>query len=245
LYIHFSRFSRPYEIFKRLWVPEWPAFRELIKVGLPISLMIFFEAGLFTAAAFMMGWIGTIELAAHGIAIQIASISYMIPLGFSQAASVRVGNAVGRSDREGIRLAANAVMLVSIIMALFSALVFVLFPDTLIQLFLDKANNDAVAVLTYAVPLLYMAAAFQIFDTVQVASAGNLRGLKDTKIPMIIASISYWPVGLTIAYVLAFPLGLGGIGIWGGLVAGLAFAGILLTLRFGKREALGLVKFSA
>ncbi len=243
LYIHFSRFSRPYEIFKRLWVPEWPAFRELIKVGLPISLMIFFEAGLFSAAAFMMGWIGTIELAAHGIAIQIASISYMIPLGFSQAASVRVGNAVGRSDREGIRLAANAVMLVSIIMALFSALVFVLFPDTLIQLFLDKANNDAVAVLTYAVPLLYMAAAFQVFDTVQVASAGNLRGLKDTKIPMIIASISYWPVGLTIAYVLAFPLGLGGVGIWGGLVAGLAVAGILLTLRFKRREALGLVKF--
>ncbi len=242
-YIHFSRFSRPYEIFKRLWVPEWPAFRELIKVGLPISLMIFFEAGLFSAAAFMIGWIGTVELAAHGIAIQIASISYMIPLGFSQAASVRVGNAVGRSDREGIRLAAKAVMSVSIAMALVSASIFLLFPDFLVQLFLDDENKDATAVLAYAVPLLYVAAAFQIFDNIQVASSGNLRGLKDTHTPMIIAAISYWPIGLTVAYVLAFPLGFGGVGVWGGLVVGLAVAGLLLTLRFHKREVLGLVKF--
>jgi len=224
-------------------VPEWPAFRELIKVGLPISLMIFFEAGLFSAAAFMMGWIGTIELAAHGIAIQIASISFMIPLGLSQVASVRVGNAVRRSDREGIRLAAKAVMVVSIAIAMVSALIFLLFPDFLIQLFLDDENKDAGAVLKYAVPLLYVAAAFQIFDTVQVVSSGNLRGLKDTHVPMIIASISYWPVGLSVAYVLAFPMGFGGIGVWGGLVVGLAVAGLLLTLRFNKREALGLVKF--
>jgi len=244
LYIHFSQFSKPYEIFKRFWVPEWAAFRELIKVGLPISMMIFFEAGLFSAAAFMIGWIGTIELAAHGIAIQIASISYMIPLGLSQAASVRVGNAVGRSDREGIRLAAKAVMIVSIAMAIISALIFLLVPEYLVQLFLDEKNNDAVAVLAYAVPLLYVAAAFQIFDTVQVASAGNLRGLKDTHVPMVMASISYWPVGLTVAYVLAFPLGFGGVGVWGGLVVGLALASLLLTIRFNKREELDLVNFS-
>lgn len=243
LYIQFSSFSRPYEIFKRFWVPEWPAFVELIKVGVPISLMIFFEAGLFSAAAFMIGWIGTIELAAHGIAIQIASISYMIPLGLSQVASVRVGNAMGRTDRKGIDLAAKAVMAVSIAMALVSAMVFLLMPEYLIRFFLDDNNSDAVTVLAYAVPMLYVAAAFQIFDTVQVVSAGNLRGLKDTKVPMIIASISYWPVGLSVAYVLAFPLGLGGVGVWGGLVTGLAVASLLLTWRFNKRESLGLVNF--
>jgi len=211
LYIQFYDFSRPYEIFKRFWVPE--------------------------------GWIGTLELAAHGIALQITSVSYMIPLGLSQAASVRVGNAVGRSDREGIRLAAKAVMALSIVLAMVSALIFLLFPELLIQLFLDDENQDAIAVLKYAIPLLYVAATFQIFDTIQAISSGNLRGLKDTKVPMIMASISYWPVGLTVGYILAFPAGLGGVGVWLGLVVGLAVASFLLTLRFNKREELGLVKF--
>ena len=241
LYVRYSAFCRPYEIFKRLWKPEWPAFREIIKIGLPISLMIFFEAGLFSAAALMIGWIGAIELAAHGIAIQLASLSYMIPLGLSQVASVRVANSLGRGDSVGVGLAANAVMLLALGFACMSALVFILVPEVLIELFLSEDESDASSVITYAVPMLVMAAAFQIFDAIQVISAGNLRGLKDAKVPMIIAAISYWPIGLTAAYVLAFPLRYGGTGVWAGLVIGLAVASVCLTWRFKNRKRLGLL----
>lgn len=241
LYVRYSAFCRPYEIFKRLWKPEWGAFREIIKIGLPISLMIFFEAGLFSAAALMIGWIGTVELAAHGIAIQLASLSYMIPLGLSQVASVRVANSLGRGDTVGIGLAAKAVMLLSLGFAFVSAMVFLLVPETLIQFFLTEEETDASAVIAYAVPMLVMAAAFQIFDAIQISSAGSLRGLKDAKVPMIIAAISYWPIGLTAAYVLAFPMGYGGAGVWAGLVIGLAVASVCLTWRFANRERLGLL----
>lgn len=241
LYVRYSAFCRPYEIFKRLWKPDWAAFREIIKIGIPISLMIFFEAGLFSAAALMIGWIGAVELAAHGIAIQLASLSYMIPLGLSQVASVRVANSLGRGDSLGIKLAANSVMLLSFGFACVAALMFLLVPEPLIQLFLNKEETDASAVISYAVPLLVMAAAFQIFDAIQIASAGNLRGIKDAKVPMIIAAISYWPIGLTSAYILAFTFGYGGAGVWAGLVVGLAVASICLTWRFQQRERLGLL----
>jgi len=242
LYVRYSAFCRPYEIFKRLWKPDWSAFLEIIKIGLPISLMIFFEAGLFSAAALMIGWIGAIELAAHGIAIQLASVAYMIPLGLSQVAAVRVANALGRGDPIGIGLAAKAVMLLSLGFAFVSALVFILLPEMLIEFFLTEEETDAAAVIAYAVPMLFMAAAFQIFDAIQISSAGNLRGLKDAKVPMIIAAFSYWPIGLTSGYVLAFPMGYGGTGVWGGLVIGLAVASVCLTWRFANRERLGLVK---
>lgn len=243
LYVRYSTFCRPYEIFKRLWKPEWSAFREIIKIGLPISLMIFFEAGLFSAAALMIGWIGAIELAAHGIAIQLASLSYMIPLGLSQVSAVRVANAVGRGDNAGVGLAANAVMILSLGFACVSALIFLIIPEALIDFFLIEEESDSSAVIAYAVPMLVMAAAFQIFDAIQVSSAGNLRGLKDAKVPMIIAAICYWPIGLISGYILAFPLGYGGTGVWGGLVIGLAVASVWLTWRFMNRERLGLLNF--
>ncbi|MGK0270800.1 MAG: MATE family multidrug resistance protein [Cocleimonas sp.] len=244
LYVRFSEFCRPYEIFKRFWVPEWGAFKEIIKIGLPISLMIFFEAGMFLAAALMIGLIGEIELAAHGISIQLESLAFMIPLGLSQVASVRVANAAGRGDIVGIDLAAKAVLLLSLGFACITALIFLLIPEILVQLFLGEEETDAQAVIAYATPLLIMAAAFQIFDAIQVSSSGSLRGLKDAKIPMIIAAISYWPIGLTAAYVLAFPLGYGGTGVWGGLVIGLAVSSVCLIWRFTNREKLGLLSLT-
>lgn len=244
LYVRYSEFCKPYEIFKRFWKPEWPAFREIIKIGFPISLMVFFESALFTAAAIMMGWIGAIELAAHGIAIQLAAFTFMIPLGLSQVASVRIGNALGREDAEGIGLAAKAVLLISLGFACISVAVFLLIPEILIEFFLSEDETDADAVIAYAVPLLMAAAAFQVFDAIQVTSAGNLRGLKDAKMPMIIAAICYWPIGLTTAYVLAFHFGYGGVGIWTGLVVGLMTAGVCLMWRFINRERLGLVDFA-
>ena len=241
IYVHSSKATRPYALFQRFWRPEWQAFREVFKLGWPISLTIFSEAGMFSAASLMIGWIGTIPLAAHGIALQWASLAFMVPLGFAQAGSVRVGNAAGREDRQAIGSAAWTAVFVGLAFASIFALVFLVFPEPLIQIFLEDNSTDASAVLSYAIPLFAMAAAFQLFDALQVASGSNLRGLQDTKIPMIIATVSYWPIGMGTAYLLAFPLGFGGAGVWAGLVAGLAVAGIGLTWRFARRETLGLV----
>lgn len=189
----------------------------------------------------MIGWLGVVPLAAHGIALQVAAIAFMVPLGISQASSVRVGQAAGRRDLTGIGYAGNAALIIAVLFAFLSILVMVTIPSTLISMFLDADGENAGAVVTYAVPLLGMAALFQLVDSVQAVSSGNLRGLQDTRIPLLLATISYWGVGMTVAYVLAFPLGLGGVGVWGGLASGLASAAILLTLRFAAREKLNLV----
>jgi len=184
--------------------------------------------------------LGTVELAAHGIALQIASLAFMVPLGLAQVGTVRVGNAVGRNDWAAVGGAGNAVLLMSLIFAIGSALVFVLVPEPLIKLFLDEADPNSLTVLQAAIPLLAMAGAFQIVDGVQAVASGNLRGLSDTKIPLVIAIISYWPVGVTAAWILAFHLGWGGVGVWAGLVIGLAVASIFMLHRFLRRRFFGL-----
>ncbi len=225
-----------YRIFQRFWRPEWPAFFEVFRLGLPIGFTILAEVGLFMAASVMMGWLGTLPLAAHGIAIQLASISFMIPLGLSHAATVRVGQAYGRGDMEGLARASHAVMGLAAVFALASGALFWLFPEQLISLFLDETNVDSDELLRVAVPLLLVAAAFQLVDAIQAIGAGLLRGIKDTRVPMIYAIISYWAVGLSAAYGLGFGLGLGGPGIWGGLALGLGVAAVLLNVRFARRE---------
>ena len=240
-YVAQSRSARPYEIFTRLWRPDWPALRTIASLGFPISLAIFAEAGMFAAASLMIGWLGEIPLAAHGIALQWASLAFMVPLGLAQASSVRVGNAAGRGDKAAIGLAANASVAMGLMFGVVAALIFLLIPEQLIALFLADSNPDKPAVLLYAVSLLYMAAAFQLFDALQVASSANLRGLQDTKVPMVIAAVSYWAFGMSAAYIFGFVFGWSGAGIWGGLVFGLAIASLAMTLRFNARERLGLV----
>jgi MATE family multidrug resistance protein len=183
-----------YRLFQRFWRPEWPAFFEVFRLGLPIGFTILAEVGLFMAASVMMGWLGTVPLAAHGIAIQLASISFMVPLGLSHAATVRIGQAYGRGDMEGLARAAHTVMGLSVVIALASGALFWIFPEALVSLFLDEANADAAELLKVAVPLVLVAAAFQLVDAVQAIAAGLLRGIKDTRTPMIIAVISYWPI---------------------------------------------------
>ncbi|WP_299860501.1 MATE family efflux transporter [uncultured Hoeflea sp.] len=224
-----------YRLFQRFWRPEWPAFFEVFRLGLPIGFTILAEVGLFMAASVMMGWLGTVPLAAHGIAIQLASISFMIPLGLSHAATVRVGQAYGRGDMDQLARAAHTVMGLSVVISLMAAALFWTFPEALVSLFLDEANADAAELLRVAVPLLLVAAAFQLVDAIQAIGAGLLRGIKDTRIPMIIAVISYWPVGLSAAYGLGFGLGYGGPGVWAGLALGLGVAAVLLNLRFALR----------
>ncbi|MGI9364785.1 MAG: MATE family efflux transporter [Rhizobiaceae bacterium] len=233
--------AKPYTLFVRFWRPDWQAIKEIFRLGIPISLSIFAEAGMFSAASVMIGWIGEIPLAAHGIALQWAAAAFMIPLGLAQAASVRVGNAAGRNDNVAIGLAGRAVVILGLAFAVLTALVFLTMPEQLVRVFLDAKSADLELVISYAVPMLYMAAAFQIFDTLQVASGSNLRGLQDTKVPMFIATFSYWIVGMGSAYLFAFPMGYGGVGVWGGLVVGLAAAGAALTYRFANRARFGLV----
>ncbi len=230
-----------YELYARFWRPDWADFRDILRLGWPIGATIIAEVGLFAAASIMMGWIGTVTLAAHGIALQIASISFMVPLGIATAATVRVGLALGRNDPVGLGRAGSVALALGGGIALIAGVVFWSKPEALIGLYLDRDNPNAVEVLTTAVPLLLVAAGFQLVDSVQAVASGILRGLKDTRTPMLIALFAYWAVGMPVAYLMAFVVGLQGIGIWLGLAFGLASAAILMTTRFAWRERLGLV----
>lgn len=232
---------RQYQLMVRLWRPDWQAFFDVLKLGWPISAMILAEVGLFSGASVMIGWIGTVELAAHGIALQLAGIAFMFPLGLSNAATVRVGNAYGRGDLVDLgRAGIIATGLAVAITAMF-AVVFWSIPHVLIGFYLDQHNPDASDVLLHAVPLLAVAAAFQLVDGLQAMGAGLLRGLKDTKVPMVYAIVSYWVIGMTSGYFLAFHAGLGAVGVWWGLALGLAVAAVLLNWRYHRRAKLGLL----
>lgn len=233
IYIAVHRRTRSYEVFARFWRPDWPAFFDLLRLGLPMGVGIVAEVGMFIFASIMIGWLGVVALAAHGIVMQIAAIAFMVPLGMSQAATVRVSNAMGRRDPANLVRAAHSVMIVAVCFAIFSATLFFLLPEALVGLFLDETQDEVAAVAAYAVPLLFVAAVFQLVDSAQIIAVGQLRGLKDTKIPMLFALFAYWGVGMSVAYLLGIQLELGGVGVWSGLASGLAVACILAVWRFG------------
>jgi len=231
-----------FHVLLRFWKPDWPRFAQILRVGLPIGLTVLAEVGLFTAAAVLMGRLGTDEVAAHAIALQCASMAFMVPLGLGVAATVRVGTAYGRGDPEGIRKAGwTAFGLGTAFMAL-SCLLFLTAGSTVATWFLDPhiaANANAVKL---AATFLVVAGVFQLVDGAQVVAAHSLRGLNDTKVPMVLAIIGYWAVGLPVAYVLGFVANWRGVGIWIGLAAGLAFVAVVLVTRFAMRERLGLLR---
>lgn len=231
---------RVHDLYVRFWRPDWQAFREVLRLGWPISTTIIAEVGLFAAASIMIGWIGTTELAAHGIALQLASIAFMVPLGFAQAGTVRVGLALGRGAWADVGRAGHTALGLSILVCLAGAVLFWTIPRGLIGLYLDEADPTAAGVLAFGAPLLAVAAAFQIFDGLQVVASGLLRGLKDTRVPMLIALLSYWGIGLPAAYLLGFGAGLGGAGVWWGLALGLFASAMLMSRRFLMRKTLGL-----
>jgi len=223
---------RQYEVFVRFWRPDWQALLEVLRLGLPISVTILAEVSLFSAASILMGQIGTTELAAHGIALQLASIAFMIPLGLSQAATVRVGIAYGQGDYPNLVRAAIMVSALACIIAIAGGVLFAAAPQYLSRWFLNEHLPNVPAVLDYAAKLVIIAGIFQLMDGLQAIASGLLRGLKDARVPMIMALISYWPVGFLLAWVLGFPLGLGGEGVWYGILVGLTVASITLSWRF-------------
>ena len=224
----------PYQLFRRFWRPDPPALAQVFRLGWPIGLTGLFESGLFEATAIMMGWIGAVELASHGIALELAAIAFMVHLGLSNAATVRAGRAFGQDDMRGLRDGALVAMAMSLIFGAVVVVVFVLFPAPLIGLFLDPANPQGPQIIAYGSALLAVAALFQIADATQVMGLGLLRGVHDTRAPMIIASVSYWLIGIPVSYVLAFKAGMGGVGLWLGLVVGLVVAAVLLMVRFWR-----------
>lgn len=226
---------RRFHLFQRFWRPDWPIFARVWRLGWPVGLTGLAEGGLFNASALMMGWVGTVELAAHGIAIEVAALAFMVHLGLSNAATVRVGHAEGRGDFAGLRDGAVAAIAMSLVFGLVVVAVFLILPGPIIGLFLDEAKPEADAIVAFGTVLLALAALFQMFDAAQVMALGLLRGVQDTAGPLWITVISYWMIGIPASYLLAFPMGFGGAGLWLGLTIGLAVAAILLMWRFWGR----------
>ncbi len=242
-----NRSYEKYRIFSKLGRPDPRYFKDLFRIGWPIGASMGVEMSLFMIAVMMMGWIGTAQLAAHQVAIQCAAFTFMVPLGIGMASSVRVGQAVGAGDRDGVVRAGMVGIGLSVAFMSMAAVLFWTAPRAVISLYLDLGSAANAPVIDIAVALLGIAAVFQVFDGVQVSAMGALRGLKDTRTPMMLAVIAYWPIGLTAAYGLAFVLDLKEIGLWWGLVSGLAAASILLTIRFFRQttpEKLKSVGFS-
>ena len=235
-YVLRDRGFRRYGILVRLWRPDWARFRAILWVGLPIGAGVVLEVGMFAAAAVLMGLIGTDYLAAHQIALQLAATTFMVPLGISHAATVRVGLAVGARDPARVGRTGWAALTMGAVFMSAAALVFWLFPGPLVDLFLDLEAPGNATVVAVATSMLAFAAMFQVADGTQVIATGALRGLRDTRVPMLIGALCYWGVGFTSSVVLAFPLGLGGRGVWSGLVLGLFAAAVLLVWRFQRRD---------
>ncbi|MBA3677260.1 MAG: MATE family efflux transporter [Sphingosinicella sp.] len=236
------RFRR-YRLFGRFWRADWVRFRGVWKLGLPIAITLGLEITIFNAAVFLMGLINTASLAAHAIAIQIAALSFMVPLGIGQAATIRVGLAFGRRDRAGIGRAGWTSFALGTGFMTLMALIMIAFPHLLVSIFLDPTDPANAPVIALAVSFLFVAALFQIVDGAQAVGAGMLRGLQDTTLPMIYAAVGYWVIGLGVALGLGFGLDWQGIGIWIGLATGLAVVAMLMVVRWIRRESLGLARW--
>lgn len=233
--VYIQRVLPEHTMFQRFWRPDWEAFKQVFSLGVPIGLTTLAEVALFSAASVMMGWLGEVPLAAHGIALQIASLTFMVHLGMSNSATIRAGKALGKRDWEGMKDGAIAAFGLSLIAACLTIILFLTLPETLVGLFLDPDDPQRDAVIVLGVGMLAAAALFQLFDAAQVMAIGILRGVQETRLPMYIATVSYWFIGLPVAYGLAFPLGLNGVGVWLGLAAGLAVAAVFLNLLFWWR----------
>ncbi|WP_234685949.1 MATE family efflux transporter [Bradyrhizobium monzae] len=223
---------RDYHLFARLWRFDWPLMRQLIAIGIPISIASLIESGLYSGASLLAGLISTSALAAHQIAYQVLAMPFMISFGISMTAAVRIGHAVGRNDGPGIKRAGLVAMLLGVLIAAMLALAVIVTRFEIAKLFLGESTSDASATIGLAATLLSVGASFFIIDAMQIIAAGGLRGLKDTRVPLLFAGIAYWLIGLPVSYMLSLKIGLGAIGIWIGLASGASVYAGLLVLRF-------------
>ncbi len=221
-----------HRMFRRFWKPDPDMLRQVFHLGLPIGLTALSEVSLFSASALMMGWLGAVSLAAHGIVVSVAAVTFMVHLGLSNVATIRAGNAFGRADRAHLVRGGVAVTILSLGFSVVTIILFLTLPVPIQSLFMEADNPQRPDILAIGTGLLAIAALFQLVDGAQAIALGLLRGVQDTRIPMIVAALSYWVVGIPCSYLLGFVVGLGGIGVWLGLVGGLACAGVFLMARF-------------
>ena len=228
---------RRYRIFARLLHFDRRMMAELFRVGIPIAMAYLFESGLFFTATFLMGMISTDALSAHNAVLNICAVSFMIPYALSQAATVRVGYAVGAGEPEAARHAGYVAIWLGIGWMGLAAATMLLAPNLLTSIYLDQADTGNADVMRLAASLFVIAAVFQIVDGTQVTTQGALRGLKDTKVPMILCGLGYWVFGLGSGVTMGFLLGFGATGLWWGLAVGLAVSATLLFLRWRRLSA--------
>ena len=214
-----------------LWI-DGSRLRRLLELGLPSALHISLEMGLFAVATALAGLLDAASLAAHQIALTVAATTFMVPLGMSSAAAVRVGHASGRGDSEGVRRGGWMAILLGVSFMSVAMVTLFVFPDQIISLFTDDAS-----VLSVGASLLFVAALFQLFDGLQVVTTGALRGLGETRVPMMVALAGYWGLGIPTGYYLCFNAGWGVIGLWVGLAVGLASVGAVLLRVWTRRLA--------
>jgi MATE family multidrug resistance protein len=223
-----------YTILVRFWHPDWQVFRRIFRIGLPIAGTMLLEGGFFIGAVFVAGRFGTAVIAAHMIAMQLPHISFMVPMGLAQAATVRVGQAVGRGDAVAAYRAGWIAVAVTLAFMSLMTVIVLSIPHVFASAFMDRGRADSAAVLALATTFLFYAAIFQMADGVQAVASGALRGVNDTAVPMMLAAVSYWGVGAATGLSLAFLAGMGGAGLWLGFDCGLGCAAALLTWRLRK-----------
>lgn len=221
-----------WRVFRRLTRPARATLAEVFRLGVPMGLGLIFEAMLFNVMTLVMGSFGVTSLAAHQIALNFASITFMVPLGLGMAATVRVGLAAGAGDLHAARRSGFTGMAMGVAFILLCGAAMALLGSPIASLYVGGRTAQDLAVIAMAALFLKVAAAFQVFDALQVVCAQSLRGLKDARAPMYIAGGSYWLVGAPACLLLAFPLGLKGFGVWIGLAIGLAVAAAALFARF-------------
>lgn len=226
-YINWDKSARQFDLFKNWYKPDWVRFKQVVKLGWPISIANIFEGMLFNAGLLLMGVIGVIEMAAYQIGLNVASSAFMIPWGLTMAGAVRIGHAAGANDLVRAKRAAWVCVMLAAVMMSAMAIFIALFPDVIATLYVgsDDENKN---VKLFVMGFLPLAAGFMFFDAIQVAANQLLRGLKDVRIPMVITGISFWGVGFSVAYYLALKTEVGANGVWHGLTAGLISASVLL-----------------
>ena len=239
-----ERRFRRFHLFGHWWRFDPHRLRAMVRLGWPIGLTMALEMGVFALAVYFMGWISAAAVAAHAVALQLAAITFMVPLGLGQAATVRVGRALGRGDPAGITRAGWTAWVGGVAFMGAMAIGMWAFPRPLVTLFLADVPANA-EVIALAIGFLQVAAAFQLVDGAQVIGAGMLRGLHDTRWPLIFALVGYWGIGLGIGAWLAFAADWQGVGIWVGLAAGLAAVAALMLWRWVRRDKLGLISIAA
>jgi len=223
-----------YRVLTRLWRIDWSLMRQIIVIGAPISLAFLLEYGLFSSAGLLMGVISTTALAAHQITLQVAAILYMVPFDISMAATIRVGHAVGRNDAAAVKRAGLVAMLLGIVLSTILTLAVIITRGSIARFFLSETTANADATIELAATLLAIGATLFVTDGLQATAVGALRGLKDTRVPLLFAAISYWLIGFSSAYALAFYTPFGAIGVWIGLSLGTVVYATLLVLRFRR-----------